>query len=392
MGAGTNATKHPNSSLATQWSIVTGDAWFLALLTWIPISFALLLYWVFSQGIATSLPIGVVDQNRTAISQALIRHYDATPALTVARSYHDINAAKHALIKGDIYAMLVIPTQFDKQLIKAVPPPSVTLFYNSQYLLVARLVNSAALQAQGYFNAALETQRQLLTRQQTLTSAMGNAATVRTQIMPLFNTSSNYAQFLVPALIPALWQIMLVALTILALARNHSHRGLKTWFANKRYVRSLFWTLWPYAIWFLALGMVYLWGFYYLLEWPMNGQLWIIVLAQIVTTLACMIMGGMFYFLTCDAARAISFAAAFTAPSFAFMGITFPASDMNSLALFWRQLLPVSHYIEVQISQASYAMANHQSLAMLLPMLGYALPFVICLWLINKQVQKETIR
>ncbi|CAH0526041.1 ABC transporter permease [Vibrio hippocampi] len=377
------------SVLALQWQLIAGDRWFFSLLTWIPIGFCLTLYWVFSQGIATSLPIGIVDFNRSALSQELVRHYDATPMLKVSEDFSDVTKAKQALVNGDIYAFLVIPENFDKQVITAVPPPTATLFYNSQYLLVARLVNSAAVQAQGYFNAAVETQRQLMSHQQTLASAMGNAVTVRTQITPLFNNSSNYAQFLVPALIPAVWQIMAVALTVLALAKNYRHLGLSTWFANQRYFSGLLLVLTPYALWFSALGILYLGGFYYLLNWPMHGELWVIVVAQIATTFACMIMGSLFFFLTCDAARAMSFAAAYTAPSFAFMGITFPASDMNSLALFWRQLLPVSHYIEVQISQASYGLPSQTSLAMLLPMIGYLVPLILCLGFVRRHVNKE---
>ncbi|OXX41159.1 ABC transporter permease, partial [Vibrio sp. V07_P2A8T137] len=108
-------------------------------------------------------------------------------------------------------------------------------------------------------------------------------------------------------------------------------------------------------------------------------------------TLACMIMGALFFFLTLDPARAMSFAGAFTAPSFAFMGITFPVTDMNTLAQWWRSLLPVSHYIEVQVSQVSYNAELLSSLKYLVPMLGYALPLLLTLILIRKHKQAELI-
>jgi ABC-2 type transport system permease protein len=123
----------------------------------------------------------------------------------------------------------------------------------------------------------------------------------------------------------------------------------------------------------------------------MEGSWLVLFFAQIVTTVTCMIMAALFFFLTCDAARAMSFAGAFTAPSFAFMGITFPATDMNPLALFWRELLPISHYIEVQVSQASYGVTPLQSLSHLVPMLGYIIPLVVTSVLIKKHMSKELV-
>ncbi|MGL6055469.1 MAG: ABC transporter permease, partial [Vibrio metschnikovii] len=194
---------------------------------------------------------------------------------------------------------------------------------------------------------------------------------------------------LVSAAVPALWQIFIVVATILILTANYREYGLQGWLAAQPF-RNLSKTLAPYFIIFLLQGIGFLIWFYQVMQWPMHGRFSIIILAQIATILACMIMGGFFYFLTLDPARAMSFAGAFTAPSFAFMGVTFPASDMSSVALAWRSLLPISHYIEVQISQVNYGLNAQQSLQHLWPMLGYLLPLVITLVLINKHQNKET--
>ncbi len=43
------------------------------------------------------------------------------------------------------------------------------------------------------------------------------------------------------------------------------------------------------------------------------------------------------------------------------MGITFPATDMPVIAKMWRSLLPVSHYIEVQLQQVDYGTGWYQA-------------------------------
>jgi len=121
----------------------------------------------------------------------------------------------------------------------------------------------------------------------------------------------------------------------------------------------------------------------------MQGSLTTIAVAQWVTIIACMIMGMLFFFLTLDPARAMSFAAAYTAPSFAFMGITFPTTDMGSLAQIWRSILPISHYIDVQVSQVSYGLNAFDSLQQLWPMFGFIVPLALCFVVIKKHQRKE---
>ncbi|NOH80026.1 ABC transporter permease [Vibrio sp. RE86] len=373
----------------SQFSIIRRDKWLLACLTWLPLLLAWMIWAIFSQGIARDLPIGVVDHSNSTLSQHLVRYYDATPAMKVTEHFASSLEAKQALVEGKVYAYAVIPTKFDSDIYKQ-NAPQVSVFYNSQMILIGKLLNSAFLQAQGTFNAELMTVSNLAQGGTTLLSATGNAVTVQTQITPLFNKNSNYAQFLVSAIIPALWQISIVVSTILVLTANLRDRGLQSWLGHKP-LKSLISTLTPYSLIFALQGFGFLCWFYIGFEWPMNGSFITLVFAQLVTILACMIMGCLFFFLTLDAARAMSFAGAFTAPSFAFMGITFPVTDMNSLAQIWRSLLPVSHYIEVQVSQVSYGQPWLVSIEHLLPTLGYLVPAALTVLLINKHLKTTTL-
>jgi len=374
----------------SQLEIVRRDKWLLSSLTWLPLLLAVMIWAIFSQGIARDLPIGVVNLSSSTLSHKLVRYYDATPAMQVSTTFADVHQAEQALIQGDIYAYAVIPSRFDEEIYKQLAP-QVSVFYNSQMILIGKLLNSAFLQAQGTFNAELSTMKGLAAGNSTLLSAMGNAVPVRTQITPLFNKNSNYAQFLVSAIVPALWQIVIVVTTILILAANLRDRRLSPWLARQP-MRSLFSTLAPYYWVFALQGFGFLCWFYLGFKWPMNGSFVTLLIAQSATTLACMVMGSVFFFLTLDAARAMSFAGAFTAPSFAFMGITFPVTDMSSLAQMWRSLLPISHYIEVQVSQVSYGQLWTTSLNHLVPMLGYILPLIMTFALIKKHLKNEVAK
>ncbi|ENG8026747.1 ABC transporter permease [Vibrio parahaemolyticus] len=369
----------------SQRHVLRRDKWLLSCLTWVPILLSLTIWGVFSAGIARDLPIGVVDLQHSQLSRKLIQTLDASSTLSVDYYYTSANEAKNAMIEGDIYAFAVIPSKFDQDILLH-RQPQLSVFFNSQYLLVAKLINSAVAQAQGYFDAQVQVMGNLAKGNTTTLSALGQAVPVSTQITALFNRNTNYAQFLVTAIVPAIWQICIVVSTILILAAHFRIYGGKNGFeflGNKPHTK-LSAILSQYIPVFMLQGALFLYWFYVLLDWPMEGSLVIMLLAQFVTVVACIIMGALFFFLSMDPARAMSFAGAFTAPSFAFMGITFPVSDMNTLAHAWRSLLPITHYIEVQVGQASYGASAAQSLSALWPMLWYVVPLLLTAAFIHK--------
>ena len=370
----------------SQRQILRRDKWLFSCLTWVPILLAVTMWGVFSAGIARELPIGVVDLQHSQLSRKMIQSLDASSTLSVDYHYTSATEAKNAMIEGDIYAYAVIPPQFDQDILLH-RQPQLSVFFNSQYILVAKLINSAVAQSQGYFDAQLEAMGNLAKGNTTTLAAVGQAVPISTQITALFNRNTNYAQFLVTAIVPAIWQICVVVSTILILAahfRIYGNGNNSFAFLGDRPFTRLSKILAQYIPLFMAQGALFLIWFYVLLDWPMEGSYVVMLLAQFVTTIACIIMGALFFFLSMDPARAMSFAGAFTAPSFAFMGITFPVSDMNALAHAWRGLLPITHYIEVQVDQASYGASAAQSIGSLWPMIGYIIPLLMTAALMAK--------
>ncbi|CAE6904944.1 ABC-type multidrug transport system [Vibrio sp. B1ASS3] len=370
----------------SQRQILRRDKWLFSCLTWVPILLAVTMWGVFSAGIARDLPIGVVDLQHSQLSRKMIQSLDASSTLSVDYHYTSATEAKNAMIEGDIYAYAVIPPQFDQDILLH-RQPQLSVFFNSQYILVAKLINSAVAQSQGYFDAQLEAMGNLAKGNTTTLAAIGQAVPISTQITALFNRNTNYAQFLVTAIVPAIWQICVVVSTILILAahfRIYGNGNNSFAFLGDHPFTRLSKILCQYIPLFMAQGALFLIWFYVLLDWPMEGSYLVMLLAQFVTTIACIIMGALFFFLSMDPARAMSFAGAFTAPSFAFMGITFPVSDMNALAHAWRGLLPITHYIEVQVDQANYGASAAQSIGSLWPMVGYIIPLLMTAALMAK--------
>lgn len=340
------------AQLRREGRLLFADPWLMSLVSWIPLLLFGSIWFIFSGAIARDLATGVVDLDGSRMSRALIRQYDASPALQVGRSYSTVAEGAKALRGGEIYALVIIPASLEKDTLLG-RAPQVTAFYNSQFILIGRLINAALQQAHGTSITGIEVAKNLRSGSPEMRMVLATAVPIGNQLNPLFNSSSNYAQFLVSAIIPAIWQILIAVTTILSMAAEIRREGLYRWL-HPHPVAAILLKLMPYTLVFWLQGIGFLGGMFVLLGWPMHGSWAVLLGAQFLTVLACQAAGACIFFLSPDPTRALSLAAAYTAPAFAFMGITFPVSDMNLAARIWRCILPISHYIDIQVGQANY--------------------------------------
>lgn len=381
-----NAKLH--KQLGREWRYLKKDPWLLSIVSWVPVIMFILLWYIFSAGLPRDLAIAVVDLDHSQMSRSVIRHYDASPMLQVTQQYDSIHSGQSALKSADINALVVLPDKMESDT-RIGRPPQITVFYNAQFLLTGKLIASAVLQSQGTFNAKLSI-LQAFSQGEIGVQAVGAAVPVSSQITALFNINSNYAQFLVSAIIPALWQILIVVATILALARELRLQGLSAWL-GKHPSSAMLTKLLPYTFIFWLHGVLFLSGMYLILGWQMNGNWLVIIMAQLFMVIGSQAMALLLFMLTRESARALSLAAAYTAPSFAFMGVTFPATDMTLPARIWREILPVSHYIEIQIAQASHGASVFSVLPQMFSLLLFSVAFVIALMLAKRIIKTSSM-
>ncbi|WP_323972440.1 ABC transporter permease [Aeromonas hydrophila] len=366
--------------MGREWRLLWQDPFGRALASWLPLLLMGILCWVFSAGLARDLKIGLVDLDQSLLSRELAFSLDASTGLKVAQQFDSIDAGASALRGGDIYALVVLPNHLERDARQGTQP-QVTVFNNGQFILIAKLINSALAQVVGTLNGQVGV-LSAMAGGKALPGALGQAVPIASQVTALYNINSSYAQFLLSALLPAVWQILVVLYGINALART-DRLGLD--WTTKGVWFGLWRTLLPHVLigwgWGLGWSLLLFKGFGY----PMQGS-WLVLTAGLgLASAACVSMGAFFYGIIRDPARALSLAGAYTAPGFAFMGVTFPVSAMGDFAQFWRSLLPISHYVELQIGQTNYG----QPLAAALPQFGALLLFLLPLLLVVRRYQAQ---
>lgn len=376
------------SLLAKEGRQLREDPWLMALVSWMPILLFVILWSIFSGHFARDLNVGIVDLDHSQMSRKLTRYYDASPTLQIGESYATVADGAKALRGGNIYGLIVIPANMEEQSIKG-NTPQVTTFINSQFLLMNKLINSAVASSHATFFAKVDAGKAMATGLTVPAQALGAAVVISNQVTPLFNSNNSYAQFLVSAIIPAMWQILIVVVTVLSMSVEVKKRSVKEWLGNEP-VRVVITKLLPYTLLLWLQGLFFIFGMYNLLGWPMNGSWVILVASQLLMVVACQSVATFTFLMTESYMSSMSLMAAYSAPGFAFMGITFPVTDMILPARIWRELLPASHYIEIQLNQANYGVSPFAATSQMESLLLFSLLLIPALLKAKKIVSDPT--
>lgn len=322
----------------------------------LPILMGFLAYSIFFHSIPTNLPIGLVDNDKTSTSRDLGFYIESSPALLIKRQYNSLHDAKNDLNQGKIYAIAVIPQNFQTNIRKGVGA-DVGIYYNAQFVLIGKAINSAFLQTLTTFNA-ISLVGKNLAKDANMNVAKAKAMPILPKIQALFNPRNDYAQFLLTIMLPCMWQI-LVALGML----NLLHKMPK----NVKDIAKKF---------LLNVGIALFWGCVMLavfgaLGYPREGNMGIVVLGMFVFA------GGMSGLVVCfqsilkETSKTISVIAAYSAPSLAFAGITYPQNSMEIFASFWSNILPISYFMKLYLQQANYGIDSWYSLKIIMQMLPF---------------------
>ncbi len=351
------------------------NSWYkLFIISLLPIfSFALLVS-IFYSGVATKLPIVVVDKDKSDFSARLLFNIAAAPTLDIKYKVLDTKEGVDLVKSIDAYALIAIPKGFQKDTLLGLQP-EVTLMLNTQFVLIGKMIKASVFEVVATSSAQIEYVKSLVQTQNSEIS-LKKIAPISLQITPFYNTYKNYFLFLISALLPSVWQIFIVVATIVSFGTLFKGKEEQNFFDKEHLFMSILGKLLPYTIAYTLLGFLILFYIYGVEGWIFEGSIAVMSLGIFLTVVAYQAVALLFFVSGFDYARSLSIGAVYTAPAFAFLGVTFPISSMNSFALFWRDLLPIAHYIEIQISQANYGADIFMEIDKLLYLGTFSLLFI----------------
>lgn len=160
------------------------------------------------------VPIAVVDADHTHASRDFIRRVDATPDAAVALVLPDLPSAERAVQMRSVHGILVVPRDFERDLLHGRPAPVALYADASYFLMYSRIAGGVAAVARS-FGAEVEAARLVgLGVDPVLAQAAGDPMPLTA--VSLFNPQGGYASYVLPAaFVLILQQTLLIGVGLL---------------------------------------------------------------------------------------------------------------------------------------------------------------------------------
>ena len=309
-----------------------------------PIVVAIFFTTLMGEGEPVNMPVGVVDQDNTATSRAMIRRLDAFQTTHVVAHYPNMNEARNAIQRNEIYAFLLIPKGTTDGLLSS-RQPKISFYYSSVTLVAGSLLyrDLKTIASLGSANVGMAK-----------LAALGKTEKeIRTFLQPINidlhmvgNPWANYNIYLSTVMAPGVLMIfmfLLVPYSIGSELKFHRSRQWMNMAGNNIHI-AIAGKILPQSVIFICVLLCYEFYIFYGLGFPHPGGIIPIVLVGILTVLACQCFGIFVFGLMPSLRMSMSICSLWSVISFSACGATYPLFAMDSMIQSMAQLFPLRHY------------------------------------------------
>ncbi|MEI6399236.1 MAG: ABC transporter permease [Pseudomonadota bacterium] len=309
-----------------------------------PFVYAAIFCGVYINHTVYDLPIVVFQQDHSEAAHKLVQMLDASSKLVVTEQATSMEEVKDLMLSGKVDAAVVIPPEFSRDL-KRGHDTVVPAFVNASSMVGANIGGKAINEVVQTYSAGVEILKKMKSGEN-LATAKQTFMPVKLDLRPMFNPSFNYSNFMVPGLLMAILQ-QVILLGVALSWTGEFERG--TLGEVKRLSSSpltmLCGKLMPYVGFNFLVAMFYLHVLFPLNDIPMEGSWWIMIPFTLIFILT-ITTWGMWMSALCKtrlfATQILMFLAM---PSFVLSGFTWPAKAMPSIMQAIGRCLPLTYFV-----------------------------------------------
>ena len=340
------------NTIKREISKIKSNKFLMVMLFIAPIVFSIVVIWTFSAGIPKNLPIAVLDLDNSDITRTITRAIDSTPSAKVRYKVENYNQGYDLIKEGKVYAIIVYPKDFKKDLNRN-NTPKIVYYYNNQMILIGSIITKDIQSTVMTLTKSVDAQIRMkkgLAKDPTLSKI--NLIRVDEKIKS--NPYLNYSYFLSYAAVAHVFQIFAVLLAVWTLGIEFKEGTTKEWLkeADNSIISAAFGKLSVYLIVLLIQMFIVYGGYVIIYGAPFEGNILFTIFSSGIFLLAYQLMGLAFVAVLSNLRFAMSVGAFYTSLGFSLAGMTFPNMGMPLFTRFYSSLLPVRPYVNLLIDQA----------------------------------------
>ncbi|MDE5579642.1 MAG: ABC transporter permease [Alistipes sp.] len=347
--------------MANEYRTIFSDGGAMLILIFALLIYATVYSLAYAPQVLRNVPIGVIDQSRTAASRSLIDTFNAGPNTYVAYEPADMEDAKKLFFDRDIYGIVYIPSDYEKKLLGG-EQAVVAIYCDASYFLMYRQVFQEVVASIGKTGAMVEFQR-LIAKGADIPQAQAITRPVIYQTRNIFNPYLGYGTFVMPAIIMVIiQQTMLIGIGMIGGTWREHKLYHKLCPPERRRMSTLPIVLGRGLVYasLYAVTCFYILGLHCrLFHYPMNGAAETVLLFMAAYMAACIALSLAVSTLFRYRENSLLLLLWTSIPLLMLSGVSFPREGMPEWLYRFGQIFPSSHgvnaFVRIQTMGASLA-------------------------------------
>ena len=333
-------------------SAISRDRLYISVVVLLPIAMMAFFAIIFRSGVIENLPIAVVDEDRSIMSQRLVRMLDSTRGVDVTYSAMSIDEAERLMLGGDVSAIVYIASGFSRGLNNG-EGGVVECYIPGTSLSAAGIVEQSV---QGCVRALSESLSvdKLQTLQVGYKEAVADISPINLVVRITANPYLNYGYYLSPVFMFMGVVIFTVISTIFAIGRELRYATVPEWLdlASGSLLGATIGKLLPLTVAMTLMMQLVFAILFAMMGMECAGSYWVLSLLSVLFIVAYQSV-ALFIIVMCANLRlGLSLGGGFAVMAFTFSGITFPVMAMYGVARLLSHIFPLTHFTQIFINIA----------------------------------------
>lgn len=330
---------------------ITQHTAYLLVIVVLPVISLLFFSMLFRKGVPEKLPIAIVDYDHTSLSRQLSTMVGASPKIDIRYQADKLLAAEQLLKSGRVDALLLIPDNFERDIL-SLTPTNIEAYITGSNILVNGLITEALLTSITTFSTGIQIQT-LQAQNIPAAQALNLAMPIRMEKHPLFNPYTNYNYYLAPSFMPMMLLIFTILATIFSYGSELRYATCEEWLNTAGGSFPIAFTG-KFLTILLAMSTMLLLMFFiqfYLMNIPFNGNFFTLAIGGMVFIISYICIAVAIVALTADMRLALSLGGGYAVMAFSFSGLTFPLMAMHKGVVLLSYLFPFTYFTDIVIDQ-----------------------------------------
>lgn len=333
-------------------TLIRRPVFYLVCIVLIPLGMTTFFISLMDKGVAMRVPSAIVDFDHSEMSRSLTRTLGSLQQVEIKYKLDSYAEAMDYVKSDKVNGFFVIPVGFEEKALSG-RHPELSYYINFGYFVPGSLL------IKGYTTISMLANGALISG--TLDAHGVSPDELQPALQPfvndvhmLGNPTMNYGVYLVNSFAPGVLALMIALVTCYVITAEIKNGTTREWLnaGGGSMLVAMFGKLLPLTVLFTLVGWLMLIIFYVVAQYPMNGEMWTMLLAMFLLVVACQAFAVIVCGIVPNPRYALSVCSLMSVLAFSLGGYSYPVEDMYPCIAVFSYLLPVRFYFLIYVDQA----------------------------------------